>query len=177
MILSRRTQALGQGPGETTSEGARQLGRISRKKRSIDSNLPPSSEEWIGVAHEVIVPLILPWPSSRLQLLGIIETIPPRVSNLKPCRLGILETSRLRKFKLRTNPHTPRTHIPRVARMARPLTRKLGRRRREEETTLRRTGVGLKRLWFRPNPQGQCPNITSTSSGVLKDLRHCLLPP
>ena len=46
------------------------------KKRSIDSNLPPSSEEWIGIAHDVIVPLILPQPSSRPQLLGILETSP-----------------------------------------------------------------------------------------------------
>ena len=53
-------------------------------------------------------------------------------SKKKPCQLGILETSPLPPPKrLRTSPYTPRTHIPRVPRMSRPPTRKLGRRKRD----------------------------------------------
>ena len=52
-------------------------------EKAINSLQPPSILR--DMADEVIVPLILPWPSSRPQLLGILET----------------------------SPHTPRIHIPR----------------------------------------------------------------
>ena len=58
--------------------------------------------------------LILPWPSPRPHLLGILETSPLPLPN-----------------RLSTSLHTPRIQIPRVPRMARPPTRKLGRRRRD----------------------------------------------
>ena len=94
-------------------EEARQLGRTSRKKRLIASNLPPSSERWISIAHEVIALLTLPRPSRRLHLLGIPKTrLPP-----PPKRLG-------------TSPYTPRIHISRGPRMARLLIKRLGKRRR-----------------------------------------------
>ena len=100
-------------PRWNTREGARQLGRTSRRKRSIASKLP-SSEIWVSVAYKVIVPLILPWPCFRPQQLEILETNTPP----PPKRLSL-------------SPHTPRTHILCVQRMAGPPTRKLGRRRRD----------------------------------------------
>ena len=79
------------------------------KKRSIASNLFPSSEIWVSVAQEVIVPLILPWPSSRPYQPEILGISPPKM--------------------LKTSPHTPCAHISRSLRMARPSTKKLGRRK------------------------------------------------
>ena len=122
------------GSDGTMQEGARQLRRTSRTKRLIVSNLSLFSERWISITHKVIASLTLPWPSPRPPPLGILETILSRVPNPKPCWLGILETSHPKKFKLRPSPHTPRTYIPRVTRIARPPTRKLGRRRRDNVT-------------------------------------------
>ena len=112
------------------------------KKRSIVSNLPPSSEKWISVAHEVIVQLILPWPCSRPQLLETLETISLRRLRPKPCRFGVLGMSFLKRPN--TSPYTPRIHIPRGPRMARPPIRRLGRRRRESSVVERLSkGKGL----------------------------------
>ena len=89
------------------------MGHTSRKKRSIASNLPPSSERWISIAHKVIASLTLLWPSPRLHLLGILETRPPP----PPKRLG-------------TSPYTPYIHIPCDSKMARPPIKRFERRRR-----------------------------------------------
>ena len=87
------------------------VGTYWLKKQLIASNLLPSSEIWVSVAHKIIVPLILPWSSFRPYQPGILGISPPK--------------------RLSTSTHTSRTHISRVSRMARPPTRKLGRRKRD----------------------------------------------
>ena len=89
-------------------------------------------------ALEVIVRLIPTWPSSRRQP-GILKTSPPHPP------LGIL----------RTSPHvprtdTPRTHILRGPRMARPPTRKSGRNKKAASL---RSRASLERL----HPSRRCP--------------------
>ena len=113
-------------------------------RRKPTSNPPPSFERWISVAHKVTVPLTLPWPSPRLQPLGILETIPPLP---RPRQLGILEMSPPKKLWLSTSPHTPCTHIFHGPRMARPPTEKLGRRKRRDIAASR-----LKEALFLPQP-------------------------
>ena len=66
------------------------------------ASILPSSETWNSVIHEVIIPLIPPWPSSRRQP-EIFKTSLPHPP------LGVLKTS----------PHAPCTHIPRGPRVAR----------------------------------------------------------
>ena len=59
------------------------------------SSILPSSKTWNSISHEVILPLILLWPSFKRQI-EILETSPPHSP------LGIFETSS----------HIPRNNIP-----------------------------------------------------------------
>ena len=86
------------------------MGRISQR----NNRKPPFFlREMDQCFSEVIASLILLWPSPRLHLLGILETRPPP----PPERLG-------------TSLYTPRIHILRDSRTARPPIKRLGRRRR-----------------------------------------------
>ena len=96
----------------------------------FDKLQPPSfSEEWIGIAHKIIIPLILPWPSSKPRLLGILETSPLSFLN-----------------RLNTSCHT--FYDPRRASF---LTRKSGRTETTQKTSDVLITFALKRLtWTVP---------------------------
>ena len=83
-----------------------------------------------------IAPLTLPWPSPRPQLPGILETIPPRRPKPKPRQLGI--PGKNPPIRPSTSPHTPRIHILRGPRMARPPIKET---RKEKKRKQRRRDV------------------------------------
>ena len=83
-------------------------------KKSIDAEAKASLQPFSifrEMAHEVTAPSTLPW----------LNPSPP---------LGIFETSRPRRFKLKTSLHAPCTHILCGPRMVRFPTRSFGKRRR-----------------------------------------------
>ena len=98
------------GSDRTTRKEAQQLRRISQKN---NQKSPSFLREMDQHFPEVIISLTLLWPSPRLHLLGILETRLPH----PPKSLG-------------TSPYTPRIHIIRDSRMARPPIKKIGRRKR-----------------------------------------------
>ena len=142
------------------------MGRTRRRKQLIASNLSLSSEQWISIVHKIIAPLTLLWPSPRPSPLRILETTPSKIPNPQPCRLGILETSRPRKLKLSTSPHSLR-HISRGLRMARPPTKRLGRRRSDNVAW---NTSGLETTLVPSQPPRPTPPMLLARPG--KDLSH-----
>ena len=114
--------------------------------REIDQRCLPGKRP----AHTTVAPLTLPWPSLRLQPLGILETISPLP---KPHQLGILKMSPPKVFRPSTIPHTSCIHISHGPKMAGSSTKKLERRKRRDIAVSR-----LEKALFPPQPpMSTCP--------------------
>ena len=134
------------------------------KKQSINSNLSRFSEQWMSITYKIIAPLILPWPSPRRQLLGMIEAISPRKSlansrSLKQA-LRLLQKGSAQVFTLLA---------PTFFAFRKGQDPQQESLEGEEETTSLGTWAGSKHTGFTPNTNVNALNIASTA---YKDLIH-----
>ena len=124
------------GSDRITQKEAWQLGRISWEKQSIASNLFPSLKKWISITHKVIVQLIPSWLCSRLQLLGTLNIISFTRLRPKLYWLGILKMSQPKLVQPNIGLYTLRFYIPHGLWIARLLTRRFRKRRRNNVTRI-----------------------------------------